>query len=129
MGTAATGNQDRFTLQRRMAELTTLFAGPIAEAIHRDEPDFDEYDPFSYPDDDDYPNSDYNRAWHARSKLGRRWRLHSGRAWDRAWRIVRGHPNHIEALAAALIERHLVDGDEVSAIFDAAGRPIPLNQL
>jgi hypothetical protein len=119
----------RITLQRRMAELTTIYAGPIAEAIyHDDETEFDEQD-WSDTIDHWEPTNDWRYAEHARSKLGRRWRLHTDRAWDRATRIVRGHPNHIEALAAALIERHLVDGDEAFAIFGAAGRPIRLSRL
>jgi hypothetical protein len=112
-----------------MAELTTIYAGPIAEAIyHDDEAEFDEQD---WCDTIDHwePPSDWRYVENARTKLGRRWRLHTDRAWDRATRIVRSRPNHIEALAAALIERNLVDGDEAFAIFDAAGRPIPLNQL
>jgi hypothetical protein len=119
----------RITLQRRMAELTTIYAGPIAEAFYHDEEaEFDEQD-WSDTIDHWEPTTDWRSAQHAVSKLGRRWRLHSDRAWDRATRIVRGHPNHIEALAAALIERNVVEGDEAFDIFDAAGQPIRLNRL
>jgi hypothetical protein len=113
------------TLQRRMAELTTIYAGPIAEAFYHDEQtESEEWDWLDILEDPE-TTTDWCSAQHARSKLGRRWRLHMTRAWDRATSIVRAHPAHIEALAAALIERGLVDGDKVFGTFDAAGAPSP----
>jgi len=111
-----------------MAEVTTIYAGPLAEARYHDDAElYDEWDWFDYLDNNQEDAwetcTDWKHIIHARPKLGRRWRLHMDRAWARAVRIVRDHPAHIEALAAALLERSLLDGEEVFAILDA-GPPV-----
>jgi hypothetical protein len=118
---------NRVTLQRRMAEVTCVYAGPLAEARYHDDYDLsDESAWFDYLDNQGETdnNTDCQHIVHAGTKLGRRWRLHMARAWARAERIVRAHPGHIEVLAATLITRGLIDGQEVFDIFDAAGPPV-----
>lgn len=108
----------RLTLQRRIGELAAVYAGPAAEAIYHNEED--EFDEWVWLDmlEDPEGTTDWQYVQHARTKLGRRWRLHMDRALERAVSIVRDHPRHIEALAGALIEHGYVDGEEVEEMFD-----------
>jgi ATP-dependent Zn protease len=58
---------------------------------------------------------------HCITLLGRRWRLHLERAFALSDQIVRSHQPHIHALAKALTERGLIEGEEVEQIFAAQG--------
>jgi hypothetical protein len=111
------------------ADIIHTMAGPIAEMLHDGVPyenacgwRWGEIDRAS----DAAEGERGTDSWHVECKialLGRRWRLHLERAFQLADRIVRDHQPHIRTLAAALVERGVIGGEEVEAIFDAIGLP------
>jgi hypothetical protein len=120
------------------ADIIIAMAGPIAEHIHlsslADAKEWDE----PYEDATDWRWQEKDRAfaaeggeegtdsWQVEQRiemLGRRWRLHLDRAFGLADRIVRNHQPHIHALASALVERGMIDGDEIEEMFDGIRRP------
>jgi hypothetical protein len=105
------------------ADVAHTMAGPIAEKIHDGEP---------YADADHWLCEESELAWIAEdgeegtdswqverciALFGRRWRLHLDRAFALADQIVRTHQPHIHALAKALTERGLIEGEEIKEIF------------
>jgi hypothetical protein len=115
---------DQHTLKWRIAEVTCIYAGAVAEAFHFDGKDH--FDEGLWVGTLDEQEPDLKRLRHARTKLGRRWRLHMDRARERAIHIVRAHPQHIDGLASVLIQRGVVEGEEVEDMFDRFGA-VPLN--
>jgi hypothetical protein len=96
------------------------YAGPIAEARNAGDSWLDEFD-WRLSVDDPESCTDLQRVEGTIPKLGRRWRAHLDRAWTRADGIVDRHWRQIRKLAAALLQRGDVEGEEAFTICDAAG--------
>jgi hypothetical protein len=115
----------RWVLRCRLAELATVYAGPIAEARNAGDGWLDELD-WCLSVDDPESCTDLQLVEGTIPKLGRRWRRHLDRAWTRAGGIVDGHWPQIN-LVARTLERHgEIDGETAFQICDRAGRALPI---
>lgn len=117
--------------QMALADIIYTMAGPIAEEIHRAcgeefENAGDWLDVLGdevLHDECEGEGTDWWQVMQRIPLLGRRWRLHLDRAFELADRVVRDHQQHVEALADALVDRGLVEGDDVMNLFDRIGPP------
>jgi hypothetical protein len=109
--------------RRACADIVYTMAGPIAEAIHDGHP-YEDWLDWLWSEDDRASLAGCKigtDSWQVQcmiAVLGRRWRLHTEGSFSLADQIVRNHQPRIHALAEALTERGLIDGEEVEAILE-----------